>query len=133
MALITKTAGTAFLAIGLGLVGPAVAPFTAAATAQSTRYDDARRVIDRTQNDLQSASGILQKNNKKDLERVRNAQKSLTEVDRSFSKGKFNKDRLDSAIDDLQHVLDHNTLQGHDRDMLMQDVTDLRAIRSNKG
>jgi hypothetical protein len=50
-----------------------------------------------------------------------------------MAKGKFDKGTLDSAIEDIQNVLDHNVLQSQDRDMLMRDIKELREIRSDRG
>lgn len=119
------------LAIGLGLGAPALAPAGAALSAQSVRYDDARQVISRTQTDMQRSVGFLE-NKHSDRDRLKNAQKHLSTLDRHFAKGKFDKETMDSAIGDIQSVLDHNVLHGQDRDALMQDVSDLRAIRSDR-
>jgi hypothetical protein len=111
---------------------PLVGPATSIAFAQSARYDEARQVVGRTQVDLDRAASFL-KSNKKEQERLRNAQKHLSEVDRHMAKGKFDKGTLDSAIEDIQNVLDHNVLQSQDRDMLMRDIKELREIRSDRG
>jgi ABC-type transporter Mla subunit MlaD len=120
--------------VGLGvvLVTPVIQPGAVAAFAQTFRYEDARDVIGKTQRDLEQAATFLE-NNHKERDRLRNAQKHLSELDRHFAKGKFDKDTLDSAIGDIQSVLDHNVLHSRDRDVLMRDVTDLRAIRAQRG
>lgn len=120
----------AVLAIGIGLGAPVFVPAGAAVTAQSFRFDDARQVISRTQTDLSQSMGLLDKKNHSDRDRLKNAQKHLSTLDRHFAKGKFDNDTLDSAIGDIQSVLDHNVLHSQDRDTLIRDVTDLRAIRS---
>ena len=93
------------------------------------RYDGARDLVVRTQEDLRRASGFVREK-KDERERIENAQKHLSDFDRSLSKNKFDKDRLNEAIDDLKNVVNHNTLSGEDRDALTQDLQDLRAIRS---
>jgi hypothetical protein len=118
------------LAIGLGLSMPAFVPAGAAVSAQSMRYQDARQVVSRTQTDLARSVTFLEKKHS-DRDRLRNAQKHLSTLDRHLAKGKFDKDTLNSAIGDIQSVLDHNVLQSQDRDALMQDVSDLRNIRSD--
>ena len=136
------------LGTGLFAIAAMIGPGTSAAYAQSPRYenpryesprhagspryDDARQVVGRTQVDLERAASFL-RGNKKEQDRLRNAQKHLSDVDRHMAKGKFNKDTLNSAIGDIQNVLDHNVLQSQDRDMLMRDVRELRAIRSERG
>lgn len=132
MASIKELARMAVLGMGMCAIVPFVAPVTSVAFAQSVKYDDARQVIGRTQVDLDRAASFL-KNNKKEQERLRNAQKHLSEMDRHLAKGKFDKDTLDSAIGDIQNVLDHNVLQSQDRDVLMRDIQQLRTIRSERG
>jgi hypothetical protein len=109
---------------------PAFVPAGAAVSAQSMRYQDARQVVSRTQTDLARSVTFLEKKHS-DRDRLRNAQKHLSTLDRHLAKGKFDKDTLNSAIGDIQSVLDHNVLQSQDRDALMQDVSDLRNIRSD--
>lgn len=122
----------AALGLGMCVVVPLVGPGTSVAFAQSARFDEARQVVGRTQVDLDRAASFL-KGNKKEQERLRNAQKHLSEVDRHMAKGKFDKDTLDTAIEDIQNVLDHNVLQSQDRDMLMRDIKELREVRSDRG
>jgi hypothetical protein len=42
--------------------------------------------------------------------------------------GKFDKGKLDAAIDNLKDVVKNNTLESHDRDALAQDLSDLRTL-----
>ena len=129
-----RTVQIAVVVSGLGLVMPMVFPAGTAAFAQSFRYDGARQVVSRTQTDLERAAAFSSKNrNKHEKERVRNAQNSLSKLDRHFAKGKFDKGTLDTAIGNIQSILDHNVLQGGDRDELMRDVTDLRTVRKQRG
>jgi hypothetical protein len=125
-------ARAAALGLGMCAVVPLIGPGTSIAFAQSTKFDEARQVVGRTQVDLDRAASFL-KGNKKEQERLRNAQKHLSEVDRHMAKGKFDKDTLDSAIEDIQNVLDHNVLQSQDRDVLMRDIKELREVRSDRG
>jgi predicted negative regulator of RcsB-dependent stress response len=71
----------------------------------------------------------LEHNKGKEQERYRNAQKSLSTLDRHLTKGKFDKGDLDQAIEDIQNVLDHNTLQSSSRDALLSDIQNLRMAR----
>ena len=131
MAIQLKALRTTIVALGLGLTAPALIPASAAAAAQSMRFDEARQTISRTQTDLERAASFHA--NKNDRERYKNAQQHLSKLDRHLAKGKFDKDTMDSAIEDIQNILDHNTLQSQDRDALMQDISQLRAIRSSRG
>jgi hypothetical protein len=132
MAIHVKALRAAILALGLSLAAPAILPAGARIEAQSERFDHGRDTISRTQSDLRRAASF-HPNSKKEQERFKNAQHHLSELDRHFVKGKFDKGTMDSAIEDIQNVLDHNTLQSQDRDALMQDINDLRALRSNRG
>lgn len=126
-----RFANTTVLATGLLLTAPAFFPASSSISAQSPRYEEARAVVDRTQTDLTRSIGLVR--DSKELERYKNAQKKLSTFDRHLVKGKFDKGTLDSAIEDLQHVLDHNTLQGQDRDTLMDDIHRLRELREFRG
>ena len=119
--------------ISAGLLGiPQISPIAPLASAQSQRFAGAREIVDRTQQDLERASTFLQRNHK-EVKRLQNAQRHLSDWDRHLTKGKFDKGTLDSVIEDIQNVLDHNTLQAQDRDALIQDIRDLRGIRANRG
>lgn len=95
------------------------------------RYDNARDLVSRTQEDLRRSAGFT--NLKKDeRERIENVQKHLSDFDRSLAKNKFDKDKLNEAIDDLKNVVEHNTLAVEDRDALTRDLQDLRTMRAQK-
>ena len=90
---------------------------------------DPRAVIDRTQVDLRRAEDF-ERGNGKQVSRYDNAQKHLSEFDRNFTRGHFDKGKLDNAIGDLKDVVDHNTLNPADRDALSADLRDLRVVRA---
>jgi len=92
-------------------------------------YPEVRELVDRTQSDLRTAVDL--EHGGKQADRYRNAQDHLSDFDRSLSKGHFDKDRLDKAIGDLQHLLDHNTLQASTREALRRDLEDLRVARDH--
>jgi hypothetical protein len=123
----------AVLSITCGTFCGAVAPAAAAPYAfqYGDRFGDIRGLVDRTQNDLREASQ-LEHNNGDQRHRYEDAQKHLSTFDRHLTKGKFDKDTLDKAIDNLQAILDKNTLQATTRDALYRDVQDLRATRAHK-
>lgn len=127
--------------LGLGLVlGSGLAMTVAvslpamAANSAFQQYEsgwgDIRGLVDRTQADLRAAGDI--QHGKEERDRYKHAQKSLSTFDRHLSKGRFDKDKLDDAISDIQSVLDHNTLQASSRDALIRDVADLRAARARR-
>ena len=93
------------------------------------RYEGVRDLVSRTQEDLRRSADFT-KVKKDERERIENVQKHLSDFDRSLTKNKFNKDKLNDAIDDLKNVVEHNTLAVEDRDALARDLRDLRAMRS---
>ena len=132
MTKVKQSLGTMMLSIGLTMAVAAPLPVSASARFDRDRnYDDLRGLVDRTQSDLRAAIDLGHGN--RQGERYKNAQDHLSDFDRSLSKGHFDKDRLDRAIDDLQHLLDHNTLQPSTRDALRHDVEDLRVAREHHG
>jgi hypothetical protein len=96
------------------------------------RYDNARDLVSRTQEDLRRVANITREK-KDERERIDNTQRHLSQFDRALSRNKFDKDKLDKAIEDLKNVLDHNTLTVEDRDLLNRDIEDLRRMRSDRG
>lgn len=108
-------------------------------SAQEIPYPGGRDLIARVQNDLKRASefgshGDVKKvkRDEKEIERYRNAQRRASDFDRHLSKGHFDKGELDSVINDVKNVLDHNTLESQDRDSLKDDLRDLRDFRAQQ-
>ncbi len=123
----------AVLSLTLGLALSAATPAIASPNGwfqYGDRYGDIRSLIDRTQSDLRDAAS-LEHNRGDARSRYQNTQRHLSTFDRHLLKGHFDKGELDSAISDLQHIIDKNTLQARSRDMLMRDIEDLRAMRSH--
>jgi septal ring factor EnvC (AmiA/AmiB activator) len=102
------------------------------AFAQSGVYTTARELVTRVQDDLQRSSGLNRRSDK-EKERLDNAQKHLSQFDKGLSRGHFDKDKLDQAIDDVKNVLKNNTLAAPDRDTLAGDLRDLRVMRERRG
>lgn len=121
------------LSLTFGMTMGVAAPLTAAPYwyQYSERYGDLRGLVDRTQSDLRGAAE-LEHNNGDQRDRYRNAQKHLSTFDRHLTKGHFDKDTLNSAIDNIQAILDKNTLQASTRDALYRDVQDLRSAREHR-
>src|SRR5580692_10700142 len=106
-------------------------------SAQNIPYPAARDLIARVQSHLKRAADFGRngdvkkvKRDEKEIERYRNAQHSASSFDRHLSKGKFDKGELDSVINDLKNVVDHNTLESQDRDALTNDLRELRDFRA---
>jgi hypothetical protein len=91
-------------------------------------YGHARDLVARVQQDLEHAADFTRKNDK-ERERYKNVQHHLSEFDGDLRAGKFDKGKLDAAIDNLKDVVKSNTLESHDRDALAQDLSDLRTLK----
>lgn len=102
------------------------------ARCQSVQYGNARALVGRVQDDLRRAERFGRTNDK-ERERYDNAQRHLSEFDRALSRGKFDKDKLDAAIDDVNNVVAHNTLAPRQRDALSEDLRALRQLRATRG
>ncbi len=103
-----------------------------AAVAQHGRHRDARELVQHVQDDLQNVKSLGTRNDK-ERERLDNALKHLSDFDRNLREGKFSKDRLDEAIDDVKNVVERNTLQARDRNRLSRDLRALRDLRADRG
>jgi hypothetical protein len=103
----------------------------ALATGLFAQMNDARSVIDRTQNDLRRAEEF-ERQKHKEISRHENAQKHLSDFDRDYTKGHFDKGKLNTSIDGLKNVVEHNTLNPEDRDALSADLRDLRLVRADR-
>lgn len=91
-------------------------------------HERARDLVSHVQQDLARAAEFTRKSDK-ERERYKNVQHHLSEFDRELRAGKWDKGKLDDAIDNLNSVVKNNTLESHDRDALAQDLSDLRAMR----
>ena len=102
------------------------------AYSQDGRYENARSLVARVQSDLRRAEHFTPPNGK-EKERYFNAQHHLSQFDRELARGRFDKDKLDQAIDDVKNVVENNTLSPRDRDVLSGDLRDLRELRRTRG
>jgi hypothetical protein len=84
-------------------------------------YGRARDLVAKVQVDLQRAADFTHKNDK-ERDRYRDVQHHLSEFDRELRAGKFDKGKLDDAINTLKDVVKNNTLESRDRDALSQDL-----------
>jgi hypothetical protein len=62
-------------------------------------------------------------------ERLDHAMRHLSEFEERYERGHFDRGRLDDAIADVQHVVDHNPLDSNARRVLVDDLARLRAFR----
>jgi hypothetical protein len=89
-----------------------------------------RGVVDRTQSDLQAASGL--QHGDKQRARVQHAQDDLSKLDRKLVKGKFDKEAFAHSLGAIKAILDHNTLPVSGRDALMRDLNELKASNERR-
>jgi hypothetical protein len=108
-----------FLLCGLAAGG------TAFGRDHSRDWGELRGVVDRTQGDLQAASGL--QHGDKQRARVQHAQDDLSKLDRKLVKGKFDKEAFQHSLGAIKSILNHNTLPGSRRDALMRDLSGLQA------
>lgn len=102
------------------------------AKAQEGSYPEARQLVQRVQEDLRHVGHEDARNHKQE-DHVEGALKHLAEFDRGLSNNKFDKDRLDAAIDHMKKVVDDNTIDAKDRDALNADINDLQHLRVDRG
>ena len=95
-------------------------------------YGAARGLVYHVQNDLRRAERFTRPN-EKEKERYFNAQHHLSQFDRKLNQGRFDKDKLDEAIDDVKNVVENNTLYPENRDVLTRGLGELRELRRTRG
>ena len=91
-------------------------------------WERARQVVDRTMDDLRhverrDAFAV------DDRERYDHALRSLADVDRSLADSRFDRGKLDEAIEHVDHVTRSRILDPRERDRVMDDLRDLRRMR----
>jgi len=85
-------------------------------------------LVDRVHTDLNHAYSVWHFSDS-DRDRLNHSEKELRDFAETWSKGKFDKGKLDDAIGAVQHVLDENRLPPDARDALSDDVARLRRMR----
>ena len=61
------------------------------------------------------------------------AAERLQEFEHRWAQGKFDRGRLDKAIQSIEHLVDADQVRGRDRAMLARDLQDLRQFRASGG
>jgi hypothetical protein len=107
------------------LLCAAVASGTVFGRDHSRDWGQLRGIVDRTQSDLQAASGL--QHGDKQRARVQHAQDDLSKLDRKLVKGKFDKEAFEHSLGAIKAILNHNTLPVSGRDALMRDLSELQA------
>lgn len=90
----------------------------------------ARQLVSQATDDLRKIRH-LDSLSAKERERYDNALKHLSEFDQDLSKSKYEKGKLDEAIDDIDNVCKNNALGPEERDALQADLRALRSLRSD--
>jgi hypothetical protein len=95
-------------------------------------YGRARGLVARVMRDLEQAQRMAPVAGRQ-RERYENAQRHLSQFDRSLERGDFDKDKLDEAIGDVHNVVRNNVLSPRSRDVLRDDLEALRSMRAARG
>ena len=91
-----------------------------------------RALLRATQDDILQAARSGRVSNK-DRERNDNAMHHLSEFDAKYSRGDFDKGKLDAAIDDLKNIVKNNRMGPQEHDRLLDDLQRLRDFRQHHG
>lgn len=103
------------------------------ATAQfspEAKYDagSVSALVDKVHVDLNQAYGVRHFSDS-DRDRLNHAEKELREFAQKWQAGHFDKGQLDGAVESIQHVLDNNKIHAGERDVLSDDLSQLRLMR----
>jgi hypothetical protein len=121
---------SAFAFLALGATG--FAQYYQSPAFQNPNQD--RALFNRTRADLDRASAYAYQS-RSDRKRFDNARRDLFDFSTRFDQGRYEKHELDHAIDRIQDVLNHNSLDSRDRGSLDEDLRrmrDYRAFRDKK-
>lgn len=98
--------------------------------AHAQGYGGHRSIIARTLGDLHRASRFARGG--RERERIENATRHLRELDRDLRRGRYDRGRLDEAVDDVHNVERNNNLPPRERDVLNDDLRQLRELRARE-
>jgi len=121
LAILSRRLSTAGMALLFALTG-------AGWTLHAQDFDRARDLVRRVQNDLHQAE-YYTRSNEKERMRYENVEHRLDEFDHGLHHDRFDKGKLNDAINNLKDVVQKNTLEGRERDALISDLSDLRTLR----
>ena len=121
-----------FLAAGSGLTTVASAQYYQSPAFQNPNQD--RSLFNRARIDLDRASSYPYQS-RSDRKRFDEAKRDLFDFASRFEQGRYEKHQLDKAVDKIQDVLNHNSIDSRERGALDEDLRrmrDYRAFRDNK-
>ena len=91
---------------------------------------DGRDPLDRVVRDLDRAASGMRYLSRGEAKRINHALDEIREFQQKWARGRFDKGELNDVISGLQHVVDKNRLEFRDRDILLNDLGQLREFRS---
>lgn len=117
-----------------GLIGAGLVCFGLGAKAQP-RYDYGwgREPLDRVRADLDRSARDVGYLSRSEAHRIGHANEEIREFQEKWNRGRFDRGELNDVIGSLQHVVNSNRLRPRDRDMLIDDLAQLRDIRARSG
>lgn len=122
------------IASQLALAALILAVIVPCAQAQYGRRDNGQRagqrIVQRTMQDLQRLQRRRGQTSKA-YDRYNNALRHLGEFSQKFARGNYDRDTLDTAIDDTKNVVNNNALPPRDRQTISRDLQDLRDFRAS--
>lgn len=86
--------------------------------------------VDRTIDDLQSIARSNGVYSNRERQRYDNALRHLGEFQDRLRRRRFDKDKLDQAIEDVQNIVDNNRLDRRAKNVLWRDLGALRTMRA---
>jgi hypothetical protein len=114
-------------ALAAAMIGAAAQP----ASAQYRYNPEHRRPVEHTIYDLKQI-GSRNTYSGHEFERYNNAIRHLEQFsERLHEGGRFDKDKLDEAIGNVQSVADHNRMDPRAREILIRDDNELRRLREH--
>ena len=95
------------------------------------RYGNGGSPVDRALYDLSQAgrNGYVDHHER---DHFRHAQEDLARFQDRWSQGRFDRGRLDHAIEHIQHLVNSRQMRGRDRDVLASDLAALRNFRASQ-
>ena len=92
------------------------------------RDDDPQVLVARVQDHLRRAERMTRARGR-ERDRYENARRHLSDFDQGLRRRRFDKGRLDTAIDDVKNVVERNPLSPDAKQDLSRDLAELRELR----
>jgi hypothetical protein len=95
-------------------------------------YGNPNGVVGRVLSDLRTAE-LNARLNRSEGNHFNTASAKLQQFEQKLSQGRFDKGKLDKAIDNIKHLTRTERVSPRDRGQLAADVQDLRQLRATRG